>query len=148
METYRIEMLTASDYHEYMSGGNNYRVHRIDIKAVNATEAVEIAQHNNPEMIVNDSHVRSVTELEAEAVARAARFQVFMEAEAERKASEKAKRQTKEQAKAEALGLTVEQYKAKKSQEKKANSLRVKIAELEKELARAKRTLAKLEEGA
>jgi hypothetical protein len=145
--TYRVEMMTREDYHEYMMGGSNYWVRKVDIEANTAEEAVEIAQRSNPAMVINDSYVRSVAELEAEAAARIADFQAFMEAEAERKANERAKRQAREQAKAEALGMTVEQYKAKKSQEKKAATLRTKIAELEKELARAKKALAKLEEG-
>jgi hypothetical protein len=148
MQTYRIEMMAKGDYHEYMVGGYNYRVHRVDIEANTAEEAVEVAKSNNPEMVINTDYIRTVAELEEMEAKRKAESEAYWKAEEERKAKAKAHKEEREKAKAEALGLTVEEYKAKKSQEKKANNLREKIAELEKELARAKRALAKLEEGA
>jgi septal ring factor EnvC (AmiA/AmiB activator) len=147
MTTYRIEMMARGDYHEYMMGGNNYWVRKVDIEANTADEAVEIAKKNNPEMVINTDYVRTVAELEEMASKRKAQFEAFLKAEEERKANAKARKEERERAKAEALGLTVEEYKAKRTQEKRAANLREKIANLEKELARAKKALAKLEEG-
>ena len=147
MTTYRIEMMTKGDYHDYMTGGNSFRVCKVDIEADTVEQAIAITKQENPEMMINVNYVRTVAELEETASKRKAEFEAFLKAEEERKAKAKAHREEREKAKAEALGLTVEQHKAKKSQEKKAANLREKIANLEKELARAKRALAKLEEG-
>ena len=61
---YRIEMMSRSDYNDYMTGGYNYSVRKIDIEADTAEEALEIAKKNNPYMVFNENYVRTVAELE------------------------------------------------------------------------------------
>ena len=61
---YRIEMMSMSDYNDYMTGGYNYSVRKIDIEADTAEEVLEIAKKNNPYMVFNEDYVRTVAELE------------------------------------------------------------------------------------
>ena len=143
MTTYRVEMMTRGDYHEYMIGGHNYRIRKVDIEANTAEEAVEIAKKNNPEMIVN-VYVRTVAELEELEAKRMAEY----EAEEEKKAKEKARKAEREKAKAEALGLTVEEYKAKVKHDKKVRDTEARIAALKAELAKEEKYLEKLKKGA
>lgn len=148
MAIYRIEMMTSGDYHAYMMGGYGYRVRKVDIEANTAEEAVEIAQNNNPEMIINDEYVRTVAELEEMETKRLAEREAYWKAEEERKAKAKARKEEREKAKAEALGLTVEEYKAKVKHDKKVRDTEARIATLKAELAKEEKYLEELKKGA
>lgn len=148
MTTYRIEMMTRSDYHEYMTGGYNYWVRKVDIEANTAEEAVEIAKRNNPNMVIHEDYVRTVAELEAMEAKRLADREAHRKAEEEKKAKAKARKEEREKAKAEALGLTVEGYRAKVKHDKKVRDTEARIAALKAELAREEKYLEKLKKGA
>lgn len=81
---YRIEMMSKSDYNDYMTGGYNYSVRKIDIEADTAEEALEIAKKNNPYMIFNESYVRTVAELEELKAKRNAEYKARLKAKAEK----------------------------------------------------------------
>jgi hypothetical protein len=148
MTTYRIEMMTRYDYNEYMTGGYNYRVDKVDIEANTAEEAVEIAKNDNPEMVINTGYVRTVAELEAMEAKRLAEREAYWKAEEEKKARAKARKAEREKAKAEALGLTVEEYKAKVKHDKKVRDTEARIAALKAELAKEEKYLEKLKKEA
>jgi hypothetical protein len=74
-----------------------------------------------------------------------AQFKVMREAEEKKKAEAKARKEAREEAEAEAMGITVEEYRTKKKTEAKARKVRREIEELKKELARKEAYLAKLE---
>ena len=136
---YRIEMMSKSDYHDYMTGGYNYSVRKIDIEAGSAEEALEIAKKNNPYMVFNESYVRTVAELEE---------LEELKAKAEKADKAKARKAEREKAKAEALGLTVEEYKEKVKHDKKVRDAEARIAELKAELAKEEKYLEELKKGA
>lgn len=148
MTTYRIEMMTRSDYHEKMTGGYNYWVRKVDIEANTADEAVEIAKRNNPDMVINSNYVQTVAELEEAEAKRVAERKARQKAEEERRAKEKARKADREKAKAEALGLTVEEYKAKAKRDKKVRDTEARITALKAELAKEEKYLEKLKKEA
>ena len=145
---YRIEMMSKNDYNDYMTGGYNYSVRKIDIEADTAEEALEIAKKNNPYMVFNESYVRTVAELEELEELKAKRnaeYKAQLKAKADKAKARKAER---EKAKAEALGLTVEEYKAKVKHDKKVRDAEARIAELKAELAKEEKYLEELKKGA
>lgn len=144
MAIYRIEMMTSSNYLNYRTGGN-YSVSKVDIEAGSAEEAVEIAKKNNPHMVINESYVRTVAELEAK---RNAEYKAQLKAKAEKADKAEARKAEREKAKAEALGLTVEEYKAKVKHDKKVRDAETRIAELKAELAKEEKYLEELKKGA
>lgn len=148
MATYRVEMMTRGDYHEYMMGGYNYWVRKVDIEASTAEEAAEIAKNNNPEMVINTDYVRTVAELEEMEAKEKAELEALRKAEEEKKARAKARKAEREKAKAEALGLTIEEYKAKVKRDKKVRDTEKRIAALKEELAKEEKYLEKLKKGA
>lgn len=148
---YRIEMMSKNDYHDYMTGGYNYSVRKIDIEADTAEEALEIAKKNNPYMVFNESYVRTVAELEELEELKAKRnaeYKAQLKAKAEKADKAKARKAEREKAKAEALGLTVEEYKAKVKHDKKVRDAEARIAELKAELAKEEKYLEELKKGA
>ena len=148
MTTYRIEMMTRGDFHEYMTGGYNYWIRKVDIEANTAEEAVEIAKNNNPEMVINTDYVRTVAELEEMEAKRLAEREAYWKAEEEKKAKAKARKEERERAKAEELGLTVEEYRAKIKHEKKVRLAEAEVERLKAELAKAEKYLENLKKGA
>ena len=144
---YRIEMMSKNDYNDYMTGGYNYSVRKIDIEADTAEEALEIAKKNNPYMVFNESYVRTVAELEELEELKAKRdaeYKAQLKAKAEKADKAKARKAEREKAKAEALGLTVEEYKAKVKHDKKVRDAEARIAELKAELAKEEKYLEEL----
>lgn len=140
MNTYRIEMMTKNDFNVFMAGGYFYQIREVDIEADTAEEAIAIAENNYFDMVINKGAVKTVEEL----LAMEAERQAFLKAEEERKARNKANREAREKAKAEALGLTVKEYRAKVRHDRKVRELEEKIAYLTKELEEAKGKLNKL----
>jgi hypothetical protein len=62
MKIYRIEMMNNASFHNYMCGGNNYRVDYYDVEADSAEQALVIAKQDNPSYHINDGFVREVAE--------------------------------------------------------------------------------------
>jgi predicted RNase H-like nuclease (RuvC/YqgF family) len=148
MDTYRIEMMTQGDYCEYMRGGYQYSIRKVDIEANGAEEALEIVKKNNPNMVIHEDYVRTVAELEEMEAKRMAKLEAFRKAEEEKKARAKARKAEREKANAEALGLTIEEYKAKVKHDKKVRDTEKRIAALKEELAKEEKYLEKLKKGA
>jgi hypothetical protein len=144
MTTYRIEMMTTNHYHNFMMGGNNYWVDKVDIEANTAEEAIEIAKKNNPEMIINTNYVKTVAELEEMEAKRKAEWEAHLKAEEEKKEKAKARKIEREKAKAEELGLTIEEYRVKVKHDKKVRDTEKRIATLKMELAKEEEYLKKL----
>ncbi len=137
---YRVEMMNEADYGEYMRGGFNYNVNTTYIYAESAEQALAIAKEVNPGLIINSRSIKTTDEIEAEENAKKARNA----AEEEKAAAAKAKRLATEMAKAEAEGLTLEEYRAKKAYERKVKAAEKAVAEAEEALAKAKARLAEL----
>lgn len=148
MAIYRVEMMTRSDYNKFMMGDYNYWVRKVDIEADTINEAVEIAKYNNPEMVINADYVRTVAELEEMEAKKVAEREAHRKAEEEKKAKAKARKAEREKAKAEALGLTVEEYRAKVKHDKKVRDTEARIAALKAELAKEEKYLEKLKKEA
>lgn len=144
MKTYRIEMMDTRSYNEYMTGGYNYTVQHFEVEAETAEEALAIAKNNNPNLIANESYVRTVEELEAARKASEAKWEARCKAEEEKKAKAKARKEEREKAKAEELGLTVEEYRAKVKYEKKVHRAEAEVERLKAELIKAERYLENL----
>jgi hypothetical protein len=62
MKNYRIEMMNHASYHNYMCGGNNYRVEYYDVESDSAEQALAIAKRDNPSYYVNAGFVREIAE--------------------------------------------------------------------------------------
>lgn len=62
MKFYRIEMMNDASFHNYMCGGNNYRVDYYDVDADTAEQAVAIAKRDNPNYHINEGYVREIAE--------------------------------------------------------------------------------------
>ena len=62
MKFYRIEMMTNASFHNYMCGGNNYRVEYYDVDADTAEQAAAIAKQDNPNYHINDGYVCEIAE--------------------------------------------------------------------------------------
>lgn len=62
MKFYRIEMMNDASYHNYMCGGNNYRVDYYDVEADGTEQALAIAKQDNPSYHINAAFVREVAE--------------------------------------------------------------------------------------
>lgn len=138
--TYRVQMMTEENYNEMMRGNLWYHVEYIDIHAETAEEAIEMAQRMEPDMVINKNYVKTLEELEAEKALAEKRI-------ADDRAKEeakKAKRLANEIAKAEAAGMTLEEYRAKKNHERKVKAAKKAVVEAEKALAEAKKRLEEL----
>jgi uncharacterized protein with von Willebrand factor type A (vWA) domain len=62
MKFYRIEMMNNASFHNYMCGGNNYRVDYYDVEANNVEQALAIAKQDNPNYHINAGFVSEITE--------------------------------------------------------------------------------------
>ena len=141
-ELYRVEHMTRSDYDEYMCGGYNYRVQKINVLAENPQDAAQIVKEMFPSHVINDSYVKTVAELEAEQAAKEAEW----EAEKRKKAEQKAKKEAFEKAHPEIVAER--KRKAKITRAKTTiKGLEKQIAEAEKNLAYWKAKLEELEKG-
>lgn len=136
---YIIEIMSKADYTDMMTGGHNYKVNRTEIEADSAQHAYELAVKANPGMEVN-KYIRTVAEIEAERKA----IEIAWQAQLDKEAQAKAKRKANEERKAEALGMTVAEYRAKVAHERKVKRAEAKVAELEAELAKARAVLEAL----
>jgi membrane-bound lytic murein transglycosylase B len=136
---YIVEIMSKADYTDMMTGGHGYKVNRTEIEADSAQHAYELAVKANPNMMVN-KYIRTVDEIEAERKAT----EIAWQAQLDKEAQAKAKRKANEERKAEALGMTVAEYRAKVAHDRKVKRAEAKVAELEAELAKARAVLEAL----
>lgn len=136
-QIYRVERATEANYHSMMSGSMNYSIEKLNIEAETPEEAVKLAQKDG--YVVNKEYVKTVAELEAEA----AKWQAYFEAERAKEEAAKARKIAREAEKAEAMGLTVEEYKRYKKDKAIAKKLPAEIAECEAEIERLKKEIAR-----
>jgi hypothetical protein len=61
---FRTEMMDRGSYHEYMTGGYNYKVTYYDVEAETLEEAVAIAKRDNSDYFVNEYYAREVPKVE------------------------------------------------------------------------------------
>ena len=138
IKIYQVQRMAFADYCNYMEGGYNYSVEKLNIEAETAEEAIEKATLEG--YVVNKNYVKTLEELEAERKAE----EEFWKAEEEKTERAKIRRKETEARKAAEAGMTVEEYRKEKN--RKANIKRVEkeITALEAEIARKKAYLAKL----
>jgi hypothetical protein len=141
--TYRIEMMSNTDFMNYMSGSNNYSVKTVDIKATSSVNALKIAMNEYPTMRINKDYIKTVEEIQNEEKER----EMALKAIEEKSAKAKATRIANEKAKAEKLGLTVEEYKEKIKLDRKIKNAKNRIEELKKALEREEKILKNLMKG-
>ena len=53
MKIFRTEMMSETNYNEYMSGWNNYTIMYYDVEAETKEEAITIAKKDNPDYHIN-----------------------------------------------------------------------------------------------
>ncbi len=138
MTTYRVQRMPRDNYHTMMMGGHIHNVENLKIEAETPEEAKKMAEKD--EYIVND-FVETYEEYEArtrEVNERAAKY-------FEKRKAAQEKRLANEAAKAEALGMTVKEYRAEKARRGQITRLKKEIEDLEKELKRKRAYLKKLE---
>lgn len=107
------------------------------VYAENEAQAIKNAEKQYPGWV---SPFNEATDVEAEEKEKEQWRIEF----AKREAEEKAKKEKREKAKAEALGLTVEEYKAKVRRDRKIREAERLVERLEAELAKAKEKLEKV----
>ena len=138
MTTYRVERFTEKDYHNYMTGGYNYRSEDVYVEANSKEEAIARAQKAG--YIINEYSVKTVEEIEE----RERKFKEW-EANQEAKAkAAKAKREATEARKAAEAGMTVAEYLKEKARKATITRLEREIANMEKELENKKRALKRI----
>ena len=140
MAIYRVQMMTHEAYSNYMRGGYNYCVNEELIQAETSEKAFALAEKMFPNMVVND-YVLSLEEIKAKEQKRREEIQAREEAAARAKA----KRNATIEAKATKMGLTLEEYKNYQNALRNKTRYMNEIAELEKELQKKKKNLAKYE---
>ena len=129
-QIYRVERATEANYHSMMSGSMNYSIEKLDIEAETPEEAAKMAEAEG--YVVNKKYVRTVAELEAEAAA----WKAHLEAERAKEEAAKARKAAREAEKAEAMGMTVEEYKTYKKKVALLKKLPKEITEDENEIKR------------
>lgn len=138
MTAYYVQRMTKNDYHTMMRGEYGFHVENLTIEAETPEEAKKIAAKDG--YMVNDL-VLNVEEWEAE---RKVRREKAAQNLKNRKAANK-KRRESEIAKAEALGMTLKEYRADKARRGQITRLRNEIEDLERELKKKRAYLKKLE---
>lgn len=129
-QIYNVQRMTYNDYCNYMSGGYNFSVENLHIEAESPEEAVKMAEVEG--YMVNKNYVKTVAELEAEEAARKA----YIDAEIAKEKAAKARKAAREAEKAEAMGMTVEEYKTYKKKVALLKKLPKEITEVENEIKR------------
>lgn len=129
-QIYKVQRMTEASFHNYMSGGYNFSVEKLDILAETADEAIKLAEEEG--YVVNKTYVRTLAEIEEENAKRIAET----EAKAAKAKASKERKMAKEAEKADALGLTVEEYRRYKRDKTTVKNLPEEIEEYEKEMKR------------
>lgn len=113
MTTYTLEALTINNYHEMMSGNPMLAFPLIiTLEANSKEEAITIAKAQYKGYVINEKYVLSAEEIaerEVQKIAREEQYRLEEEAKAIRRANN-------ELAKAEAMGMTLEEYKEYKKE--------------------------------
>lgn len=139
MNTYTLERMTTNDYYAYMSGSLfGYTVERIEIEAKDIANAITLASADG--YVVNRHSVTTVEQYRAELKAKTDEQAEYAKKEAEKKAH-KAELEMK---KAEAMGLTVEEYRKEKSRQASIRRITKEIEELEEQLKEKRAYLERL----
>lgn len=129
-QLYRVERATERNYHSMMGGSMNYSIEKLDIEAETPEEAAKMAEAEG--YVVNKKYVRTVAELEAEEAA----WKAHLAAERAKEEAAKARKAAREAEKAEAMGMTVEEYKTYKKKVALLKKLPKEIIEVENEIKR------------
>lgn len=129
-QLYRVERATENDYHDMMCGSLNYSIDKVDVEAESPEEAIKLAEKEG--YVVNKSYVKTVAELEAKEAA----FWARMDEERAKEEATKARKAAREAEKAEAMGMTVEEYKTYKKKVALLKKLPKEITEVENEIKR------------
>ena len=129
-QIYNVQRMAYSDYCNYMGGGHDFSVENLHIGAESPEEAVKMAEAEG--YMVNKNYVKTVAELEAEEAARKA----YIDAEIAKEKAAKARKAAREAEKAEAMGMTVEEYKTYKKKVALLKKLPKEITEVENEIKR------------
>lgn len=143
LKIYEVQRMTEKEYNYMMGGGIYTNTEYLHIEAESVEEAIRKAEA--PGMVVNKGYVKTLEEIEAIRKAEKEAHEA-KESERIRKAEErKARKLEADTRKAEAMGLTLEEYR--KEMGKRANITRIKneIEALEKEIEKKRAYLAKLE---
>lgn len=136
-QLYRVERATLEAYHDMMCGSMNYSIEKLDLEAETSEEATKMAEAEG--YVVNKNYVKTVVELEAKAAA----WEAHLAAERAKEKAAKARKVAREVEKAEALGLTLDEYKQYKKDKAIAKKLPAEIAECEAEIERLKKEIAR-----
>lgn len=137
---YRVQMMTEENYNEMMRGNLWYHVDHIDVLAESTEEAIEMAQKMEPDMRINKHWVKTLAELEEEKKLAEER----RETDRAKEEARKEKRLANEMAKAEAEGLTLAEYRAKRNHERKIRTAEREVEDLKEKLAEAEKRLEEL----
>ena len=145
-QLYRVERATEENYHNMMCGSMNYSIEKLDIEAETPEEAAKMAEAEG--YVINKKYVKTVAELEAEEAA----WKAHLEAEKAKEEAAKARKAAREAEKAEAMGLTLDEYKAYKKKQsiirklpKEIDECKAEIERLKAEIERKGKYLASLE---
>lgn len=146
MKNYVVEIMTREDYHKYMMGSNESIVKKVVVVAKNEPEAIKEAEKrfDENEYHINRKYIKTEEELKEIVEQRIREHNEFLRKEEERKAEAKAKRERNELEKANALGLTVAEYRQKVNKERQIKKLENEIANLKKALYYKEKALANL----
>lgn len=136
-QLYRVERATEENYHRMMGGSMNYSIEKLDIEAETPEEAAKMAEAKG--YMVNKKYVKTVAELDAEKAA----WEAHLAVERAKEEAAKARKVAREAEKAEAMGLTVEEYKRYKKDKAIAKKLPAEIAGYEAEIERLKKGIAR-----
>ena len=134
-QIYNVQRMTYSNYCNYMEGGHNFSVENLHLEAESPEEAVKMAEAEG--YVVNKNYVKTVAEIEAEEAARKA----YIDAEIAKVKAAEARKAQREAEKAEALGMTMETYKAYKKKVALVKKLPKEIASLEDDIERIKKEI-------
>lgn len=127
---YRVERATEENYHRMMSGSLNYSIEKLDIEAETPEEAAKMAEAKG--YVVHKNYVKTVAELEAEEAA----WKAHLAAERAKEEAAKARKAAREAEKAEAMGMTMDEYKTYKKKVALLKKLPKEITEVENEIKR------------
>ena len=101
MKYYIVEVMNKADYATMMTGGHDYKIHRMVIEAETASQAYDMVIKANPDMEVNN-YIRSMDEIEAERKAIEDAYAMKLAKKAQAKTERKVKRAEDKVAKLEA----------------------------------------------
>lgn len=144
-KNYVIQMMNNENYHNYMMGAFFYQVRKEIVLATDPQEAVEIAKKKYPDYNINEGYVKTVEEIEIEEKERTKKIEQERKEQEEKERKTKEKKLQKELEKAQALGMTVEEYRKEQAKQRSIKRAENEIAKMKKEIEKLKREIAKKE---